>query len=270
VQGFHDSLVAILGTLGLDGPLEPLAALLPDGGGDTSPVDPALPTVGGTPDPRSATTSASSVTTPDAATIALVTVAAGSGLALLWLIIKAPWSGLFSRLRPEDAGEHPVRAQLLQLIEANPGIHLRELVRRSGKSASPVRHHLDSLQKAGMVTAHAGPGYKCYFLKGKTDYRVMATADVLRAPAARKVLSFAATNPMSAATRIAAEASLSVGAVDYHVRRLSEAGLIEARVQGNRLLIAATPGGQQALAALGLTPSESGPGRDAAAASGPS
>ncbi len=178
--------------------------------------------------------------------VTLVTVAAAGAAALWW----AAAAGLFSRIRNDAAPDHPVRALLLQLIEAAPGIHLRELMRRSGKEAGAVRHHLSKLIAADLIVAHASSGYTCYFRKGRTDRRIMATSALLRSPSARLILA-AARGGAVAATHVQATAGLSAGTVEYHVRRLADAGLLQAQVVGHRMMLTATAAGLASLDSMG-------------------
>ncbi|MCA1819537.1 MAG: hypothetical protein LC620_05730 [Halobacteriales archaeon] len=181
-------------------------------------------------------------------------VTAGLGLVGLavWKLLSA--FGLFSRLRSGKVLEHPVRAGLMHLIEANPGIHLRELMRRSGKEAGAIRHHLGKLTAAGLVASRPGPGYTCYFVRRGTDHRVMDAARLLKSQGARTILAHALREPGIASSRLQAAAGISAGTLEYHAKRLAAAGLLAAHVEAHQMRLATTALGEQSLAALWQSP----------------
>ena len=71
-------------------------------------------------------------TPPTARQAAAVGAFAALGGLLVYLLpgLKAPFFALFSRIRGEHLLEHPARAQIMVVIEADPGIHFQELMRR--------------------------------------------------------------------------------------------------------------------------------------------
>ncbi|MES2155676.1 MAG: helix-turn-helix domain-containing protein [bacterium] len=164
---------------------------------------------------------------PSALVVAGVTTVLGiSGLAALIWFAKLLGLPMFSRLRKHRALEHPVRAELLALIETNPGIHLQDLMRRSGTGSGPVRHHLAKLAEANLVTHHAAAGYTCYFPAGRFDRHRMAAAATLKAPGAQRILqAIAGPEPVTFAD-VHRATGLAISSVQYHVQRLAAAGLV--------------------------------------------
>lgn len=169
-----------------------------------------------------------------------------AGLAyLLWPILKSgALVGLFSRVQSNQVLEHPVRRDLLHLVEANPGIHLRELQRRLKISNSQLDHHVRKLADASTLRLVRGPGYTCLFARN-ADAGVLAGAGTLKAPAARRILQAAQARPGIGVRELAREAGLSTGTVSHHVERMRAAGLLQAGTVG----LVVTEKGQAAWAA---------------------
>lgn len=72
------------------------------------------------------------------------------------------------RLSPEEAVLHPRRAEILNHITVDPGLHIREIARRMGcPSPSPIEHHIRVLTRAGMLEAKWIGNKRGFFLRGE-------------------------------------------------------------------------------------------------------
>ncbi len=183
---------------------------------------------------------------PATAIGAIATLAALLVLAWPWLKAGGPLA-LFSRVSGGRVLENPRRAALLDLVEAEPGIHLRELARRTGQAEGALRHHLARLVDAGKVRAVRGPRYLCYFPVGAVDRNVAAAAPLLKSDVARRLLERCAAEPGLSGQRLAADLGVTPGAVTYHVQRLSAAGLLQQRRLGREQLVDVTALGRAAV-----------------------
>lgn len=148
---------------------------------------------------------------------------------LLWPLAKGGALGMFSRVEsPQELAQHPVRARVLALVEAEPGLHVRGLASRLGLARSHVAHHLRQLERGGLVRVVKGPGYTCVFRKGAMDASLMGASTWLKAPGARAVLALSLRSPGVGPREAASQLGMSPGTVAYHLKRLREAGLLEA------------------------------------------
>lgn len=184
---------------------------------------------------------------PVAASITFVSILAGV-LYWLWPVVKAGPLGLFSRLQAPDLLDHPVRKELLQRIEAQPGLHYQDLVRAMGKGKGAIEHHLRKLQEGGLVKSIASGGYTCFFPVA-FDRRLTAAAPALKSAGARKVLAAIQANPGASAMAVGAATGLSPAAVNHHLQRLGAAGLVDVLRNGRSLSIQPTALASQVAAA---------------------
>lgn len=184
---------------------------------------------------------------PIAASITLVSILAGV-LYWLWPVLKAGPLGLFSRLQGPQLLDHPVRKELMQRIEAQPGLHYQDLVRAMGKGKGAVEHHLRKLQDGGLVKSIAAGGYTCFFPVA-FDRRLTAAAPALKSAGARRVLAAIQANPGASATTIGALTGLSPAAVNHHLQRLGAAGLVDVLRNGRSLSLQPTALASQVAAA---------------------
>ncbi len=189
-----------------------------------------------------------------AATIAAGSAAAGA-LILLWPAIKGALTGigLFSRIRKEDLLEHPVRADVFDAIQTDPGIHFQELVRRIGKGRGTMEHHVRKLVSAGLLVEKAERGFTCYFPKGEVDRRLMDVAPLFKADGARRVVQAVQAQPGAATMELAATLGMATSTVNYHVKRLVDAGLLDPQREGRYVRLHLTDLGGEALGRFGRT-----------------
>lgn len=155
---------------------------------------------------------------------ATIVVAGAAGAAGLGWLAKAALTALFSRLRRDRVLDQPVRRQVMEAIEADPGIHLSKVVAVSGKGAGTVRHHVAKLVEAGLVEARDSGGYLCYFPKGARPEQ-RAAAPVMKAEGARRVLEGLDGQALGVRP-LATAVGLAPSTVEHHLARLVSAGLV--------------------------------------------
>jgi DNA-binding transcriptional ArsR family regulator len=186
------------------------------------------------------------------------TAAVSFGAALVGLVAYVLWPalksvpglgamGLFSRIGPDEVLDHPLRAQIVSLVESEPGLHFQELARRLETGRGTLEHHLRKLVDANLVVPQSSRGFTCYFPKGKVDRHLMAAAPVLKSTGARQVLQAINSGPNRAAQDIAETTGFTPSTVNYHLKRLVGAGLVLSQRVGRFTLLAPTTLGQQAL-----------------------
>jgi hypothetical protein len=169
---------------------------------------------------------------PEAAAITLASALAGL-LYWLWPSLKGgSFFGLFSRLRGPQLLEHPMRAKLVQIVQAEPGIHFQDLARRAALPNGTAVHHLGKLTKAGLLSARPLGRYTCYFPGASPDRVSLARAPILRSDGARRVYEAILGRPGLSGLELAGVVGLQPSTVNYHVQRLVECGLVLAAREG--------------------------------------
>jgi predicted transcriptional regulator len=139
--------------------------------------------------------------------------------------------GLFSRVQGSRLLDHPQRSRLVDLVNAEPGIHFQELQRRTAIANGTLVHHLRKLESGGHVVAHKSGRYTCYFPRAASPESRMA-AGVTKADGAKAVLSTIQANPGLTMQDVAARCGLQPSTVTYHVQRLHSAGLVSMERDG--------------------------------------
>lgn len=154
----------------------------------------------------------------------------------LWPVLKGGAVGLFSRHTQATVLEHPQRARLLQIVEANPGLRFNELRAASGLGNGTLSHHTRVLVAHGHLRRLAQGG-STFFFPATPDRSTEARVMALRSDGARRVLAAIQRAPGSSNLDVAGLTGLDPGTVHYHVRRLSEAGLVHVRRAGRSTVL---------------------------------
>lgn len=145
---------------------------------------------------------------------------------LYWIWPKLGVVGLFSRLHKSELLDHPARAKLVQIVEAQPGIHFHDLAQKAELANGTAVHHLRKLADSGHINVRRSGRYTCYFPTGRVDPTQAAAAPLLKSDGARQVLDAVRSKPGMSNLELAQAIGLQPSTVNYHVQRLANAGLL--------------------------------------------
>lgn len=170
----------------------------------------------------------------------------GVGAWSLWSILrKYGWvaSGLggvagFSRIADDELLQHPMRQRIFQVIQENPGIHASGLARAAGSGWGTIVHHLDKLEKGGLVATRKVNNQKCYFeMGGKVSRQDMAIASAVRQGTANHIASFVTSHPMTSQKMLAENLGISPALTSFHVKKLVHQGVLDRVRHGKEILL---------------------------------
>lgn len=169
-----------------------------------------------------------------------------AGLAyLLWPLAKGGVLAGYARVSDAEVLEHPQRQRILAVVEAQPGIHLKEIARQTGMAWGQTQHHVGKLVQASALVAKPTSGYTCYFPKG-VDRNVMGVAHVLKADGARRLLEHVAATTGLSMGQLARAAGLTESTAHYHLKKLEAAGLVSTMLLDGTRRVSLTPLGAEA------------------------
>lgn len=161
--------------------------------------------------------------------IAAVVLAVGfAAFHLLWF--------LYSKIAGERLLDHPRRAQILELVRANPGINQRGVSLELGLHRTIVLYHVGSLRRGGFLTIHRIEGRTALF-PANAGYRGReAQLALLRREAHRIVYhSLRQHGPMDQAG-LASLMGVSQARISQILAQLSLAGMTRGAPHGRRVL----------------------------------
>ncbi|MDD5148165.1 MAG: metalloregulator ArsR/SmtB family transcription factor, partial [Candidatus ainarchaeum sp.] len=128
------------------------------------------------------------------------------------------------------------RQRIYNLIEQNPGLHFREIQRRTGLAVGSLQYHLDYLAKKHIVRIEKrGKFTRYYSVQGHQLGESQQTMSLLRQESLRKIMIFLLTKRRANNTRIAEALGLSPSTISWHLEKLVSAGLLEKKRKGRKI-----------------------------------
>ena len=134
-----------------------------------------------------------------------------------------------------DGRSESKRAQILAFISRNPGVHLRQIKRELSLAMGVSQYHLYELEKEGKIIPHKGNFKKTFYptsIFGDGELQIM---DVLSQETDRDILLFLMQNPNATQKELSKYAGISPGSINWHMQRLSDSGLVEAKRDGSNV-----------------------------------
>jgi DNA-binding transcriptional ArsR family regulator len=158
--------------------------------------------------------------------------------------------GGFTRIENDDLLEHPLRAQIFQVIQTNPGVHASGLARQVGVGWGTITHHLEKLEKGHLVATRKVNNQKCFFENGgKVSRQDMAIAGAVKGDTAGDIAGFVTSHPMTSQKQMAEALDLSPALVSFHVKKLVNLGVLDKVRHGKETLLTTSESLRRVLAA---------------------
>lgn len=139
----------------------------------------------------------------------------------------------YSRHDNSDPLEHHVRADVYGTIEASPGTYLTEVSEEVSVPLSTVRHHIRVLEREGLVSEMKVRGKRRFY---STEWDEVELTAALSDQATASVLEMLARLDSATVGKIASELDRDPSTISYHLKRLSEDGLVERERDGRTIV----------------------------------
>lgn len=138
------------------------------------------------------------------------------------------WLRLYSRIPREELLDHETRQEILAIVGDDPGIHLRAIEREVG-GYGKTYYHLARLEREGFLKSRREGIYRRFYPVGfDPDKRGPRSTD-------EHVYDVITRVPGIHGAEIARRLDTSRQSVAYHIGKLLDAGVIEAR-EGDRII----------------------------------
>ncbi len=131
------------------------------------------------------------------------------------------------------------RKKVYSAIERAPGLHFRELQRRTKLAVGALQYHLEVLEKAHLVKrTKKGKFVRYYSIRKPVKDEGEEIMSLLRQEVVRKIIIFLLSRKRAPANSIIARAvELSASTCTFHLKKLEEQGLVERRKSKKKTLI---------------------------------
>jgi predicted transcriptional regulator len=126
-----------------------------------------------------------------------------------------------------------VRKMIYDCVSKSPGLHFREIQRRTSLATGSLDYHLHFLHKNGMVRTEKAGGFIRYYVTNIAyDQRDKELLHLLRHNKVRHILIFLIQKKKANATDIARAANLSSSNLSWYLKSLGEKNIIVHRKKG--------------------------------------
>lgn len=136
----------------------------------------------------------------------------------------------------QNVMEHPLRRSLMEMVQDQPGIHLRELANAHGTAVTNTQWHLRKLELADMLRTQKVQGRRLYYpAEGGIEARSEAIANAaIRNPNAEAIFEYLVENSGCNQRTVSESLEMNAGTVRWHLRKLEAAGLIRSVPDGTQ------------------------------------
>lgn len=124
------------------------------------------------------------------------------------------------------------RKRIFETIRQNPGVHFRDLQRRTSMPIGVLSYHLEYLVERGLLTADKQESYTRYFPGGQLGRDKQRMLAALRQEIPRGIILFLLMNPGATHGQVLGSFTISGGTLSYHIKKLVSGGLIRIEKAG--------------------------------------
>jgi predicted transcriptional regulator len=145
--------------------------------------------------------------------------------AVLFILVIGTFS--YSRLKRKSILDNLNRKNIYENIKANPGIHYMELQRELDIPQGVLAYHLNVLEKREYIKSMQDSKYRRFYLSGvKSDLKMVLTSVQMR------ILNVVNNHPGISQTKISENIGKNRMLVNYHIRILTDAGILALEKSG--------------------------------------
>jgi DNA-binding transcriptional ArsR family regulator len=120
-----------------------------------------------------------------------------------------------------------LRNKIYNIILKNPGLHFREIVRKSNIPATTLSYHLRRLEKNDLLITKKEGRYIRYFVSKDIDNKEKTIINIIRQETTRNILLYIVLMIVTTQSEIAKELELHPTTVEFHLKKLRKNDLIE-------------------------------------------
>lgn len=141
-----------------------------------------------------------------------------------------------SDVRRTRALELEIRQNLYSLISTCPGLHFREIQRRTEVSTGQLTYHLDCLVKAGLLRTSSDGEYLRYYAYPEMADEERRILEIVHRESPRHILLCLLENDACSNEQLTERLHLSPSTVSWHIKKLVDENIVKKRVAGRESL----------------------------------
>jgi predicted transcriptional regulator len=119
------------------------------------------------------------------------------------------------------------RRTIYEYVLKFPGTYIREMERALSLSLGDLQYHIHKLEQGGIISSHEEGKRKRYFVNHVVKYQDRDIISILRLKTPRRIVLFLLSSPNSTFKEILSEFPFTKGALSFHLKKLSKAGILQ-------------------------------------------
>ena len=132
----------------------------------------------------------------------------------------------------KDPLDLETRKRIFECVRTNPGVHFREIQRRTTLSIGVLEYHLNHLVQRGLLTVDKAESFSRYFPGGQIEKGKQRILSALRQEIPRGMILFLLRNPGATHGQLLTNFTISGGTLSYHIGKLSSMGVLKVEKVG--------------------------------------
>lgn len=133
----------------------------------------------------------------------------------------------------EDALALDVRKKIYNALKRSPGLHFRELQRRTKLATGSLQYHLDYLQKRHLLKQEKDLKFTRFYLV-RDSFEGQKEMNVLRQESLRKIVLLLLEKKRANNNQISRWIEVSPSTASWHLSKLVEKGIIDKSKKGRK------------------------------------
>lgn len=134
----------------------------------------------------------------------------------------------------EDALSLEVRQRIYNLLLGSPGLHFREIQRRTGLATGSLQYHLEYLEKKHLIRHVKEKKFSRFYLV-RESFSGEKEMSALRQESTRKIILFLLSKKKASNKQISRAIGLSPSTTSWHMEKLLSSGLVEKKRKGKKM-----------------------------------
>ena len=132
----------------------------------------------------------------------------------------------------EKVLELELRSNLYSLIRKSPGLHFRELQRRTNMATGQLTHHLDYLQKVSLINTRSDGEYLRYYADMQISDKERKVLELVRRKSVRHILLYLLEYQCCNHGQLVQSSNLSAATISWHLKKLVDSDTVDKKVVG--------------------------------------
>lgn len=131
-----------------------------------------------------------------------------------------------------DPLELGTRKRIFECVRSAPGIHFREIQRRTSLPIGVLEYHLNYLVTRSILVLDRGENFSRYFPGGEMSHEKRRILSALRQEIPRGIILFLLGHPGATHGELLGNFTISGGTLSYHIKKLVGMGVIRVEKVG--------------------------------------